>query len=684
MDENDTNYNTTITTTTSIDEESIAAISPYNKGTAPLRIWELDENSTRYDHLLASSSDEQLSIYWLTWAIVALLAGIIIVTVFLGIVTNQRARSHSFNIYVIYLMIPDFCFSLLCGTTCLLNYLKGSYFAHWMCSFQSWYCVWGIGSNTWINAIITYQLHKLLVCSNRRERYKIPTLGTARNHALMVYAYTALLGCLGLFRQTPTSNTLDGYYDQLENQIIGDYDEADAINYDPMNNDTSGDDGQDGRLFPFYSAPPSGLACIPVEIDQRTSYFFWFVFFPLFAGIPVVYVVWVCFDIWYKKLLPPSGKRRLLVIYFGRVIMVFLVVWVPYFLLLFVLSTWVPHYGHFIGGTLTHLQGVVSAGVSLLKPDIYYAVKSFVTCYGRWDCRCCTSCCRRTNTSNSNDSNRDDSDGDEVQQSEFSAMFDMLDIRAGMELSSRFYRQRSTSVFFSTDTPFKGNSNDTMVEGDSSEHVAAATANTLNAIQPSQLFSLAEGCSCSEEDDEDSETGNDHKDGSLPATRFNDSMPYPSSASSTSSSVLMRLGFGSTSSNHRRGGGPRSWSASSHVSSTSSTRSPRSRSSRQSSSVARSNQSLWPANDGSYCTDSEDDEDGCEDCQIGECIAEEQNIDGFAINNNDNHSSSEETNDQPNPPVVDDTNLNNIEYLTVGNNIAREEHIQQVDEELDM
>lgn len=130
----------------------------------------------------------------------------------------------------------------------------------------------------------------------------------------------------------------------------------------------------------MHSYQSSGLACIPVESDKASSLFFWIVFLPIFFGIPIVYVLYVCFDIWRRKLLPPSGKRRLLALYFGRIIIIFIALWGPHFLLNYVLATWLPTWLVYLGGTLSHLQGAASVAVSLLKPDIAYAVKRFVRC----------------------------------------------------------------------------------------------------------------------------------------------------------------------------------------------------------------------------------------------------------------------------------------------------------------
>merc|ERR1711976_1090557 len=91
----------------------------------------------------------------------------------MSITVDEKVRSKPFNLYLIYLMIPDFTFSLLCAITCLLNALNGGFYSHAMCNFQQLYVVFGIGSNAWLNSIIAHQLHKILRQSNTRRRYKL-------------------------------------------------------------------------------------------------------------------------------------------------------------------------------------------------------------------------------------------------------------------------------------------------------------------------------------------------------------------------------------------------------------------------------------------------------------------------------------------------------------------------------
>jgi hypothetical protein len=284
--------------------------------------------------LLAAPSDEQLTKYWSSWVGISLFGGLFVACILLPFVLSKNVRSRSFNLYLIYLMIPDAVYSILWGIVCMLHAINKSQVAE-LCNFQMLFIVWGVGSNMWLNAAVTHQLYKMLRDSDIRRKYRIPTTKFVTKQSLVIYIFTLFLGTWGFI---------------------------------------------EAQEFPHYVASTSGLACLPVEQSWQSSIFFWLIFFPLFGGVPITYVLYISFMIWKHKLLPPQGKRRLLVIYFGRIVIVFILCWVPYMLLLFAFTSWMPTWVHFAGGTLSHLQGAISAALSLLKPDLYHAVKSFYTC----------------------------------------------------------------------------------------------------------------------------------------------------------------------------------------------------------------------------------------------------------------------------------------------------------------
>jgi hypothetical protein len=98
------------------------------------------------------------------------------------------------------------------------------------------------------------------------------------------------------------------------------------------------------------------------------------------VGLPVTFVLLVAFDVFfYSKLLPPQGKRRVLTIYFFRMAFVFLLMWIPNaFVNYFFPRT--PAYLKWIIIGWSHWQGLVAAATSLLKPDIWQAVRDFLLC----------------------------------------------------------------------------------------------------------------------------------------------------------------------------------------------------------------------------------------------------------------------------------------------------------------
>ena len=89
-------------------------------------------------------------------------------------------------------------------------------------------------------------------------------------------------------------------------------------------------------FLPHEIALSAGLACLPHEYDAASTIFLWVVFMPAFALLPTTYAMYVTLDVWYNKLLPPTGKRRDLAVYFARIVAVFLLMWVPSIFLMFI------------------------------------------------------------------------------------------------------------------------------------------------------------------------------------------------------------------------------------------------------------------------------------------------------------------------------------------------------------
>jgi hypothetical protein len=122
-----------------------------------------------------------------------------------------------------------------------------------------------------------------------------------------------------------------------------------------------------------------GFVCLPVQFSAGANAFWYLLFILIFLGIPIIYVIWVVYDIYAKKLLPPTGKRRELTIYFFRLTFIFIFFWMPTVLVFYVFRGIEP-WGMFAFGVFAHSAGGVSAVFSTLKPDVGRATRDFLRC----------------------------------------------------------------------------------------------------------------------------------------------------------------------------------------------------------------------------------------------------------------------------------------------------------------
>ena len=326
-----------------------------NLGVPYVRVWQLDENSTRYDKIVAGPSDDTLVQYWYTWGILSTVTGAFTFTVFLAILSQYRKvlRNNAYNTYLIYLMIPDITYQLFCATTCLSSATIGHYTSTAMCKFQQWYGVSTVGANIWLNAVIAYELRKILLHVKQGKRYQPPTSRQVSIQALLVYAYTGFLGTWCLYQP----------------------------------------EQKEGSLWAFHTGIRSGLGCLPLEVDRRSTIYFFFVFFPIYALIPLLVVAYVSYDVWRYSLLPQTGNSRLLTIYFGRLIAGFFIFWFPAMVMWFFFAPFSRPWIQFAAGAVGHIQGGFSAAISLLKPDIAQALRDFLSDLSRSLYSCCCCCC---------------------------------------------------------------------------------------------------------------------------------------------------------------------------------------------------------------------------------------------------------------------------------------------------
>ena len=89
-------------------------------GQPVLRYSELNENSTRYDYLVAAPSDDDLVKMWTTTGSVSVFVTIFVAVVFTSVLLSKKTRQLSFNLYLVGLMIPDLTMNFFCIIRCFM------------------------------------------------------------------------------------------------------------------------------------------------------------------------------------------------------------------------------------------------------------------------------------------------------------------------------------------------------------------------------------------------------------------------------------------------------------------------------------------------------------------------------------------------------------------------------------
>mmetsp|Transcript_31671 Transcript_31671/g.64435 ORF Transcript_31671/g.64435 Transcript_31671/m.64435 type:complete len:525 (+) Transcript_31671:325-1899(+) len=314
-------------------------------GQPVLRFSDLNENSTRYDYLAAAPSDDDLVKMWIAIGTTSVVVSVWVGIIFSGIACSRKARALTFNLYLLFLMVPDFLMSFLCAIACFLAVSAGHWYSPFMCHFQSWFIVFGIGGNSWMTVVILRQIHKMLCNARRCIRYTNPT-----RKQVCIQSGIALLWAtfLGIWAVLPTSWNI-----------------------------------------PIRTYPQQGYACVPIEYNFPSSLFYFLVFFPCLSGIPLIYTTYVIFDVWRKSLLPKRGQRRVFAVYMMRIILCMYCWWLPSIMFKYFIPSAVGPWGKCFFSIWMHLQGIASSGLMLGKPDINKGVKNLVTC--RADP--CVACC---------------------------------------------------------------------------------------------------------------------------------------------------------------------------------------------------------------------------------------------------------------------------------------------------
>jgi hypothetical protein len=298
-----------------------------------------DNNSSTYanDNENLQNYDDETASYPISWAVVNFTVGVVeLVTSLIGILfivivySSKKTRNTSFNLYLIFLLIPDVLINAAYGIVQVsLAFNDGIY--------KSGYCTMGLLSyffyffcNFPLNAVVAYEIHTLLIRSSKRMRTQPPSLRKVYTQILVVYLFACLMTVwftLGLF----------------------------GVPWSPMyivNEDT------------YATTLGSTILTTPV-----CYVIFWSVIL-----VPTIYVVYVRSSIWYRNLLPDASDRmKSITYYFMRIVLLFFGFYIPNLILgsLNYIDSRYVWFWTFVGiHILVPIQCLVTLRLAMTKEDI--------------------------------------------------------------------------------------------------------------------------------------------------------------------------------------------------------------------------------------------------------------------------------------------------------------------------
>eukprot|EP00930_Biecheleria_cincta_P028547 TRINITY_DN19924_c0_g1_i9.p1 TRINITY_DN19924_c0_g1~~TRINITY_DN19924_c0_g1_i9.p1 ORF type:complete len:938 (+),score=145.15 TRINITY_DN19924_c0_g1_i9:115-2928(+) len=276
---------------------------------------------------------DTLKTAWLLWAFLAGAAAFANLVVMGIIIRFKSLRSKQFNRMILGLALPDFLFSGACSVTCTLHRFHGTWYggsAH--CDVQGFYVTFGFAGSIWMNVIISREIN--LMARSARAAIRYVPLKTRAVVIRIAIAY-------GISLFLAASHTIPG--------------------------------------IPFRANAVYGLACLAVQEDRASTLLFWLFYAPMLLGMPLLLVFWhfVTTYLIIRKIGIERCDQDTKAIFavFIRLLTALIIFWGPAGVLIWIVD--VPVMA-FVGGTVSHLQGLASAIIYSRKSDINQAMRSLM------------------------------------------------------------------------------------------------------------------------------------------------------------------------------------------------------------------------------------------------------------------------------------------------------------------
>ena len=247
-----------------------------------------------------------------------------------AILLSPKSRSKGFNIYLVFLLLPDIFLNLNTFIIYTIELSEDKFLvmlSFEACVYQASIYIYFLFCNMWTSALICHEVHQLLVKSYRAERFtpSKPLTVIKRTSVIHIFAVLCVL-----------------------------------IIY---------------VILPKFDIDSRQDFCMEY-VTRKTDIVIYFFVIGMTTCIPLLYLFYVTFDVYWRKLLPPAGKSRFVATFFLRTTFVctMLTILVIFSLVIREENTWrILIIG--ISG-----QGAVVAGLSIMKPDVRKTVWLMLTC----------------------------------------------------------------------------------------------------------------------------------------------------------------------------------------------------------------------------------------------------------------------------------------------------------------
>ena len=253
------------------------------------------------------------------WTTANGISAVAVLALLFSILRSPKVRSNSFNLYLVFCLVPDAYKNIAGFAANLANMLMDTGSKH-ACTVIGWNDAYWWCSSLWMSFSVFVQIYKMLMANKRTRRYIPPTMKRVTMESLLIHAFSIIMASLTV----------------LPVEVIP------------------------------AATPASGCEAFPEPGNKPQQIFYWVFFMPLTALIPTLAVTYLCFHIWWKQLLPrQNAKSRSLLFYFARLLATIYLVIIAV-IISFFFSNWVQA----IAFTIFNLIGLFQVCLALFKKDI--------------------------------------------------------------------------------------------------------------------------------------------------------------------------------------------------------------------------------------------------------------------------------------------------------------------------